>query len=216
MTKTIPGEALGLKPVIDLKIVQRDLGLSRNNMDPFQKQQTVLMPAKSSEPPSQVLQTVYAVTHSHLYQFAGTGPLKINLQNYCKLSASGTEQGKHAFKQVRDHSIALPLKEQTRQLLMQQPEGEISRGLHCRGQSTACTNLQISYIDMHDRKRNLQQKVAYAIGWRTHFNFCVANLLSTGLDDRDPVLRKSRQFTIFEFMKKQELEDVVSDTDDSP
>lgn len=102
---------------------------------------------------------------------------------------------------------------------MQQPGGEISRGLHCRGQNTACTNLQISYIDMHDRKRNLQQKVAYAIGWRTHFNFCVANLLPSGTggqDDRDGIVRRSRQFTIFEFMKKEQVEDVVSDTDDSP
>ena len=55
----------------------------------------------------------------------------------------------------------------------------------------------------------------FGLGWRTHFNFCVANLPdpADAVSESDAVLRKSKQFTIFEFVKKQGDEDVVSDFD---
>ena len=96
--------------------------------------------------------------------------------------------------------------------MLQQPGGEISRGLNCVGQTTACTNLQVSYVDMHNSGKSLYQKEPFGIGWRTHFNFCVANLPQPEAES-EPVLRKSKQFTVFEFIKKQEGDDVVSDCD---
>ena len=58
----------------------------------------------------------------------------------------------------------------------------------------------------------MQSKVPFGLGWRTHFNFCVASL-PEAISDPEPVLRKSKQFTIFEFIKKDESDDVVSDCD---
>ena len=67
---------------------------------------------------------------------------------------------------------------------------------------------------MHDSSKNIFQKVPFGLGWRTHFNFCVATLpdLETA-SESEPVLKKAKQFTIFEFIKKQSNEDVVSDCD---
>lgn len=72
----IPGEALGLKPVIDLKIIQREFTprvkttqrLNRSNTMP----NNIPMATKVTQT------TVYAVTHSNLYQFSGTDQLKSN------------------------------------------------------------------------------------------------------------------------------------------
>lgn len=52
----------------------------------------------------------------------------------------------------------------------------------------------------------------FGLGWRTHFNFCVA-VLPDAKVDREPVLKKSKQFTIFEFVKKGESDEVTSDCD---
>ena len=79
------------------------------------------------------------------------------------------------------------------------------------GQTTACTNLQVSHVDMHDSGKAIFEKVPFAIGWRTHFNFCVANLPDPS--QGEPILRKSKQFTIFEFIKKQENDEIMSDYD---
>lgn len=107
--------------------------------------------------------------------------------------------------------MGLLLKESTRKQIQQQPLGEISRGLHCMGQTTACTNLQVSHVDMHDSGKAIFEKVPFAIGWRTHFNFCVANLPDPS--QGEPILRKSKQFTIFEFIRKQENDEIMSDYD---
>lgn len=67
---------------------------------------------------------------------------------------------------------------------------------------------------MHDSTKNIFQKVPFGLGWRTHFNFCVATLPDLeNATEADPVLRKAKQFTVFEFIKKQSAEDVVSDCD---
>jgi len=52
---------------------------------------------------------------------------------------------------------------------------------------------------MHISGKNVFEKVPFGLGWRTHFNFCVADLPDPEID---PILRKSKQFKIFEFMKK--------------
>ena len=63
---------------------------------------------------------------------------------------------------------------------------------------------------MHSATRSLSQKLPFALGWRTHFNFCVANL-PEAVSEPEPILRKSRQFTVFEFVKKEEADAVASD-----
>ena len=78
----IPGEALGLKPVIDLKIVQREFTPSSKTA--LRRANTVANPKMGK----QTLTTVYAVTHNNLYQFCGTGQLKLNFLRYWKQSAA--------------------------------------------------------------------------------------------------------------------------------
>ena len=65
---------------------------------------------------------------------------------------------------------------------------------------------------MHNSSTKLHAKVPFGLGWRTHFNFCVA-VLPEPKADAEPILRKSKQFTIFEFVKKGEGDEIVSDTD---
>ena len=66
---------------------------------------------------------------------------------------------------------------------------------------------------MHNSSQSLFQKQPFGLGWRTHFNFCVAELPQPYIDQELPVLRKSKQFTVFDFIKKQENSDIVSDSD---
>ena len=71
----IPGEALGFKPVIDLKIIQREFTPRVKTTA-----QRANKPPRTANPTAtkQTLTTVYAVTHSNLYQFSGTDVLKSN------------------------------------------------------------------------------------------------------------------------------------------
>lgn len=64
----IPSEALGFKPVIDLKIIQREFTPRTKNTASIRRAKTI----STSTAKKLTLTTVYAVTHSNLYQFNGT------------------------------------------------------------------------------------------------------------------------------------------------
>ena len=59
LKEVIPGEALGFKTVMDVKIVKHDQGGSR--------------PPGSSLKRQSAVNSVFAVTHAALYQFTGAG-----------------------------------------------------------------------------------------------------------------------------------------------
>ena len=50
-------------------------------------------------------------------------------------------------------------------------------------------------------------KEAFGLGWRTHFNFCVAKLPTS-----EKPLKQSK-FTIFEFLKRNDSEKSIVDTE---
>lgn len=75
LTMVIPGEALGYKPVIDIKIIQREQKEAQPVAESCPGQNQVLPVRRAQQ---EVLTTVFAVTHSNLYQFNGTGPIKNN------------------------------------------------------------------------------------------------------------------------------------------
>jgi hypothetical protein len=111
------------------------------------------------------------------------------------------------LKLIREHSIPILIKESVkRRLLESGGSGSISKGLSSSSGTNQWSSLQVSYVDMHKSGGSIH-KEAFGLGWRTHFNFCVAKLPAT-----EKTLKQSK-FTIFEFVKKVSDGDQVVDTE---